>query len=533
MKDEDKTKAQLIRELAEARQKNTELARLIDRCGKTEIPSIEAGRLQQQGIPAGGRGEGLADKSQELFYNVFNASPASMIICALEDGRVLEVNENFTSYSGYRREEMIGRRIMEFNLWKDPEQRAAMHRTVLQQGAVYNLETTMLTKTGEFRVGLYSAHVIELNAVKCILGVMKDITDRKMFEEEKRRSAEKYKFFVENSDAGLIFVRTDGMVEVINKKAASFLGGEAGEMAGKSIDELLPRHVADNWLGKINKAVTEEKGILERETRVTNGQENWFIKYFYPIKESPLDNKPVVQIIIRDISDYIMLENKIARLDRMDLIGQMAAGIGHELRNPMTTVRGLLQIIGAREEFFKYKEHFNIMIGELDRANSIITEFLSLAKNKPAERKVQNLNAVLDALIPLITADAVVTDKHINLDFGSIPDLLLEEKEIRQLILNLVRNGLEAMLPGGILTIRTFTDNGEVVLAVQDQGKEIQPEIIEKMGTPFFTTKDNGTGLGLAICNNVAVRHNAALKIVSGAEGTTVFVRFSQEKNKD
>ncbi|WP_042315627.1 ATP-binding protein [Desulfofarcimen acetoxidans] len=117
-------------------------------------------------------------------------------------------------------------------------------------------------------------------------------------------------------------------------------------------------------------------------------------------------------------------------------------------------------------------------------------------------------------------------DNYINLKLKKIFMFLMDEKEIRQLIINLVRNGLEAMTSGKFLTISTYIDNDEVVLTVQDRGNGIPAEILDKIGTPFFTTKDNGTGLGLATCYSIANRHNASIKIDTGTEGTTFHVRF-------
>src|SRR5690606_15681956 len=132
--------------------------------------------------------------------------------------------------------------------------------------------------------------------------------------------------------------------------------------------------------------------------------------------------------------------------------------------------------------------------------NSIITQFLSLARNKHVEKKTGNLNAVINVLFPLIQADVFKNGMNIQMELTQVPDIMLDEKEIRQLILNLVRNGLEAMEPGGMLTIKTFTEGEQVVLAVQDQGGGIDPQVVDKLGTPFLTTKEEGTGLGLAVC---------------------------------
>lgn len=220
------------------------------------------------------------------------------------------------------------------------------------------------------------------------------------------------------------------------------------------------------------------------------------------------------------------MEKEMARLDRLNTIGEMAAGIGHEIRNPMTTVRGFLQLMEEKERYAQDREFLQLMLSELDRANSIISDFLSLAKNKAVDLKEQNLNAIIEGLFPLIQADAMVTDKNIEKDLGDIPVLLLDEKEIRQLILNLVRNGLEAMTDGGKLTIRTVVDREEAVMAVQDEGPGIEDEVLRKIGTPFFTTKDTGTGLGLAVCNGIAARHNARIDVESTPQGATFYVRF-------
>jgi len=166
------------------------------------------------------------------------------------------------------------------------------------------------------------------------------------------------------------------------------------------------------------------------------------------------------------------------------------------------------------------------MIEELDRANAIITDFLSLAKNKMVDMKPRDLNAIINKLLPLIQAKALSRDQYIKLELGDIPYLLLDNKEIHQLILNLVNNGLESMSLPGYMTIKTYMKDEAVVLAVQDQGQGIDPSLLNKLGTPFLTTKENGTGLGLAVCYRIAVQHNAKIDIETSANGTTFYLRF-------
>ena len=236
---------------------------------------------------------------------------------------------------------------------------------------------------------------------------------------------------------------------------------------------------------------------------------------------------------VNDITERRQLEKDIARLERLHLIGEMAAGIGHEIRNPMTTVRGFLQMLCGKTDCAQYIDYFKVMIEELDRANCIISEFLSLAKDKVVILERRDLNDIVKTLSPLITADAMVFDKHVVFNLGVVQELLLDEKEIRQLILNLVRNGLEAMPVGKKLTISTYMEKGEVVLAVQDEGGGIGSEMLDKLGTPFFTTKEYGTGLGLAVCYSIAARHNAWIEVDTGPGGTTFYVRFKNIARKE
>lgn len=252
----------------------------------------------------------------------------------------------------------------------------------------------------------------------------------------------------------------------------------------------------------------------------------WIEKTCVPIYA----NDGEIQVLegnIRDITSRKHLEQVASRADRLNMVGEMAASVAHEIRNPMTTVRGYLQLLVSKKEFSHYQDRFELMIGELDRTNTIIREYLCLAKDKRSDLKCCCLNSIVKSLFPLMQADAIASAIDITHDLAEIPELYLDENEIRQLLLNLVRNGLEAMSSGGNLTIRTFMDKSKVVLSVSDQGSGVPEHILNNLGTPFLTTKDNGTGLGLPICYRIAHRHQADIKAETSAQGTTFFVRFS------
>lgn len=238
------------------------------------------------------------------------------------------------------------------------------------------------------------------------------------------------------------------------------------------------------------------------------------------------DGTAMVEGIFRDVTARKNMEQIIFQSEKMNLVGQMAVSVAHEIRNPLTSVRGYLQLIRMKEDC-PNKERYDLMIDELDRTNTIISEYLLLAKDKVPDRKECCLNKIIEAVLPLLQANAAATKASIIPSLGVIPELNLDENEIRQMLFNIVNNGLEAMPVGGELIIRTFSTGDKVVLAISDQGSGIPPHVLTNLGTPFTTTKTNGTGLGLPVCYRIANRHDATIKVETSGQGTTFLVEFS------
>ncbi|SPF49625.1 Sensory box protein [Candidatus Desulfosporosinus infrequens] len=247
-------------------------------------------------------------------------------------------------------------------------------------------------------------------------------------------------------------------------------------------------------------------------------------KYIQPFTD--VDGSKLIFKVLIDITDRKNADRELARLDRLNMVGKMAAGIAHEVRNPLTTVHGFLQLLAAKDDTKQYHEFYKLMIEELERANLIITDFLSLASNKTSDFELINISRIVRSLAPLLAADALNQDKEICLELEQVTATQGNENELRQLLLNLARNGLEAMQGGSTLTIQTLESENYIILRVCDQGGGIDPMILEKIGTPFLTTKERGTGLGLAICQSIAAHHNAVINYESSPTGTTVTVKF-------
>ncbi|UHA73600.1 sensor histidine kinase [Paenibacillus sp. 481] len=220
------------------------------------------------------------------------------------------------------------------------------------------------------------------------------------------------------------------------------------------------------------------------------------------------------------------LEQEMKRMSALKMVGEMAAAISHEIRNPLTTVSGFLQLLRGKPEHASEHIYFDTMMEEITRANNIITEYLTLAQNKFVQFRMHSLNTIIEQMYPLVQATATAKCQHIELQLRTLPPIPLDEKEIRQLLHNLIRNGLEAMEPGQHLHIRTMESNEWVLLQVEDEGSGFDSAVLRTVGTPFQTTKPDGTGLGLAICFSIVKRHQGKIVIESEFGRTVITVHL-------
>lgn len=213
---------------------------------------------------------------------------------------------------------------------------------------------------------------------------------------------------------------------------------------------------------------------------------------------------------------------ELGRINRLDLVGEMAASVAHEIRNPMTSVQGFLQFAKKKCDK-KIAEYMDTALDELAHANQIIDDFLALARNRFVEKCPENINEIIRRLEPIIYADCMKKGIVLDLNLKDLLPVFASGKEIRQLILNLTRNAMEAMNKNGRLIIQTEYDDGFVKLIIADNGKGIPTDEIETIFEPFFTTKDNGTGLGLVVCQSIIEHHGGTVKVDSEIGKGTVF----------
>ncbi|MGV8981018.1 ATP-binding protein [Clostridium sp.] len=230
--------------------------------------------------------------------------------------------------------------------------------------------------------------------------------------------------------------------------------------------------------------------------------------------------------VFRSVEEIKQLEESLLRAKNLESLGALSAGMAHELRNPLTSIKGYAQYIKLElGESSALNDDISIVIGEVDRLNNIIDRFLDFALPKKLNLELCNINEVLKLVVKLLSKEMLPKNVDIVMALSNVPDICFDFEQIEQVILNISINALQAMPNGGILTLHSvFLEASNIIeVIVQDSGVGISDDDKDKIFEPFFTTKDKGTGLGLAICSRIVENHKGVIEVLSTTSVGTKF----------
>ncbi|MFK4998504.1 ATP-binding protein [Bacillus sp. N9] len=217
--------------------------------------------------------------------------------------------------------------------------------------------------------------------------------------------------------------------------------------------------------------------------------------------------------VFKDITELKEKTNQIKQLDKLGAVGQLAAGIAHEIRNPLTSVKGFVQLL-SEETNSKYSQ---IITSEIERIEFIMNEFLVLAKPQQEMRlKSEKINNIVKDVISFMNPEALLHNVEIVKEFNEAPPVFCESKQIKQVIINMIKNAIEAMPIGGTIHIKTATlPNGYAAIEIIDEGIGIAKERLKRLREPFYSNKEKGTGLGVMICYKIIEDHGGTIQFTS------------------
>ncbi|MDK2821595.1 MAG: two-component system, NtrC family, sensor histidine kinase HydH [Clostridia bacterium] len=203
--------------------------------------------------------------------------------------------------------------------------------------------------------------------------------------------------------------------------------------------------------------------------------------------------------------------------EKMAICGELAAGMAHEIRNPLTSVRGFLQLLQNKfDPESAEQEYFTIMLSELERINNIIKEFLTLSKPSEPQLKITSFSQLLNECLLLIEQEAIMNEVRLTHYIPEeLPLLCLDSGQIKQVILNITSNAIHAAGSGGQVIIRSYLEGEEVVTTIEDNGSGISKEQQQLIFEPFYTTKKDGTGLGLTLSKRIIESHGGTISFTT------------------
>jgi len=334
---------------------------------------------------------------------------------------------------------------------------------------------------------------------------------------------------------GVITLDQDLTITLINKHAACSFNVNKKSFLGQPFMHLV-EHLAGDW-SYIVRALEESIEIKDYEFVIEAKENEYYIIDTHLLK-SDLNEAYGTIVVFKNITHIKQIEMQLTRSEKLKVIGELAAGTAHEIRNPLTTVRGFVQIIN--DKILKmgingFDSQIQMILSEIDRVNKIISDFLNLSKPHNKKMELINLNDILNNVMFLLENEALRRRINIHkiLD-ETIPPVNGDKDELEQVFLNIVNNAFQAMSAHSDFTINTYmsTNKSNVIIDFIDTGEGIPEELLPKIFDPFFSTKNEGTGLGLAISSRIINDHHGELKVISEkGEGTTFTILLPCSQN--
>jgi two-component system sporulation sensor kinase A len=476
-----------------------------------------------------------------LNMQILDALPFTIF---LEDseGRVKFANKHASDFFGVTIEQMAGR--TKYDLFtplvgeriKQDDQEVWRANTLLTKEEVIEYKG----KSSYVFTGKKILHAEEESKSNesLLLGFSIDITARVQAEQKLKASEEKFKKLVDQAADSFFLVDMKGRIIDVNTQACKILGYTREHLLSMHFEMIcaLPATERQELINKVAGGQTanfEDQMILANGTRIPvdinlglirMGEEEMFLALVRNItdrkKEADEDKRQTQQLMLNS--------------EKLSVVGQLAAGIAHEIRNPLTVVKGFLKLM--EREWNQKPYYFHILSSEIDRMELIVNELLILSKPQAQEYYDKNLRVILEQVITLLEPQAHLKNVEVNVKFYADGPVFIrcDENQMKQIFINFIKNGIESMENGGEIIVNVSSDDhrGGIWIIIIDHGCGISEDQLKKLGEPFYSTKERGTGLGFMVSKKIIESHDGTLKVTSKVnEGTTIEI-FLPNKDK-
>lgn len=487
--------------------------------------------------------------SEKKFTSLFMATPVITTLTTLEDDIFLDVNDAFIQVTGYSRNDVIGNKSCDINFFADPELHRRTIKTTRELGVTQNQELQLLSKDQKSIDVMWFVEKLRMGDQELLLNVLLDVTERKKAEAENVYLRNLLKNTFDSMPSTLVGVNFHGKITQWNQHASEITGIKTHDAVGNLFSTILPITLS---LSRIQEAITNKKTY--KEGKISLPQDD----HFYDITVYPLIEGNAKEAVIRidDVTEQVRIEEMIVQSEKMLSVGELAAGMAHEINNPLASIMQNIQVIANRtktgqrkngqaaeelgismEQVSGYMEKreiypmINSIMDSSKRAAKIVENMLNFSRKSTSETSQVDLPELLDQTIELAANDY---DLKKNFDFKHIkltrhydeqlPLVTCDRSKIQQVLLNLLTNGAQAMEQGCVnnehprfkFTIKQIQER--VSVEIVDNGLGMEQAVCKRVFEPFFTTKgiSKGTGLGLSVSYFIITEdHNGEMSVKS------------------
>ena len=470
-------------------------------------------------------------RNETRFTELFETLQEGIYITT-PDGRILDVNPALVRMLGYdSKEDLLKRQVPEILL--DPAERKLLMQQAETQPLVAGREITLLRKDGGSIVCLNTVAAVRDNAGKVVRyqGAVMDITERREIERRLRQQQEFARRLVDNFPDMILVLDTNSQYTFVSPRCREILGYEPAELAALGFGHCVHPEEMPTVRMLYDDIVAARRTYESLEVRVRRKQGDWrrILFNFSPLS----DEKGSIEGVVlsgRDVTDIKRLEEQLIQAEKLAAMGQMLAGVAHELNNPLTAVLGVTELLRERAgQDESFTRQLDLTHRQARRAARIVQNLLEFSRPASAQKKLLDVNNLIERTLQL--HEHSLRRNSIEVDFRpdtSLPGILGDANQLIQVFLNLVTNAEQAIREvreSGRLQIRPGRSGDRISITFQDDGVGIRPEALPRIFDPFYTTKrpGGGTGLGLSICMSIVREHGGLIEAEALPAGGSVF----------
>jgi two-component system NtrC family sensor kinase len=477
-------------------------------------------------------------ESEEKYRNLFERVRHGLFISSKE-GKFIDCNPALLEMVGYKNKEgFLGIDITK-DLYVNLEDRKAFQILIEEQGYVKDFEVEFKKKGGEKITVLLTAHVKkdEKGRITGYEGINIDISERKRMERKLKEANEFLTNLIESSVDGIIVTDTKGNILIFNKGAENILGYKSEEVVGKmNIRSVYPPGVAKEVMEKLKSPDYGGIGKLTSFPIVHRRKDGELIEgdlsasLIYDEKGNEIGSVG----IFKDLRERLRIERELREMqqallqsEKLAAMGRLTSQIAHELNNPIYGIMNTLELLKTEiPPESKRRRILELSLSETQRLAEMLRNMLSFSKPEEEKRKPIKINELVEGILLMMERQMRESNIKVETYFDEgIPEVMASTNQMRQVMLNLIKNAKEAMPKGGTLTVRTTREDNKVLIHIQDTGAGIPEEIRDKIFEAFFTTKQKvkGVGLGLSVCYGIIKDHGGEIKVESEVDKGTSF----------